>query len=359
MGERTHARRLLALLVSFAGLTTACAAGESSTERASTSSTESSSTTAATGAEATRGLAAVPELVRSLEPSVVAIVVTSDAGPGGEGSGVVVEQGGVIVTNYHVVAGAAEVHVALADGTQLPADVEAVDPLSDLAVLRVDRDDLPVAELADDYPEIGELAVALGNPLGFENTVTAGIVSGLGRAIPAASAEGGQSLVDLIQTDAAISPGNSGGALVGSDGRVIGINVAYLPPATGAVSLGFAIPAPTVRDVVDELLADGSADHAYLGARLATVTGHMAEQLDLEADDGAAVIAVEQGGPADRAGLTPSDVITAVDGQTIHDVPGLLTRLRRYDPGDDASLTVVRGGGDTTVEVTFGSRPTV
>ncbi len=161
------------------------------------------------------GLELVPELVRRVEPSIVAILVARGGVQGGEGSGVIVRREGVIVTNNHVVAGATEVTVALADGTQLPGTVEAADPLSDLAIVRVDRDDLPAVELADDYPEIGQLAVAVGNPLGFENTVTAGIISGVGRSIPASAAQGGQSLVDLIQTDAAISPGNSGGALMG------------------------------------------------------------------------------------------------------------------------------------------------
>lgn len=174
------------------------------------------------------------------------------------------------------IAGASDVMVVLADGTRERAGIVATDAFTDLALLKIERDDLPVAELAQRYPEIGELAVALGNPLGFENTVTAGIISGLGRAIPAASTRAGVSLVDLVQTDAAISPGNSGGALVGPDGRIVGINVAYIPPAVGAVSLGFAIPSPTVIDVVQELVADGTAEHAYVGVQLATVTAPMA-----------------------------------------------------------------------------------
>jgi serine protease DegQ len=303
------------------------------------------------------GLEAVPGLVREVEPSVVAIAVQTVTGRSGEGSGVIVRPDGLIVTNNHVIEGAGEVTVVLADGTRVPAEVEAADVFTDLAILRVDRDDLPVAELADDYPELGQLAVALGNPLGFENTVTAGIISGLGRAIPAAAARGGQSLVDLIQTDAAISPGNSGGALVGPDGRVVGINVAYIPPAAGAVSLGFAIPAPTVSDVVDELLADGTAEHAYVGVQLTTVTPQIAQQLDVEVDSGVAVISVEPGTPAAEAGLVSGDVVTELDGMPVRDLSGFLTLLRRYDPGDRIELQVVREGTTTSIEFELSTRP--
>ena len=343
--------------------TAASCSSDGASSTGGTSAPDGTSTTTTTAEVSTvdgssAGLAAVPGLVRRIEPSIVAIFVTRGATAGSEGSGVIVRSRGVIVTNLHVVAGAAEVSVALADGTPLPAVVEAADPLSDLAILRVDRDDLPAAELSDSYPEIGELAVAVGNPLGFQNTVTAGIVSGVGRSIPAAAAPGGQSLVDLIQTDAAISPGNSGGALVGGDGRIIGINVAYLPPMTGAVSLGFAIPAPTVHDVVEELLEDGTADHAYMGIRLATVSPQIADDLDLAIDGGAAIIAVERDGPAHRAGLRPGDVVTAIDRQRIRDVAGILTQLRRYDPGDTATLDVARADGAETIDVTFSARPT-
>jgi len=304
------------------------------------------------------GLELIPELVRQVEASIVAVLVTRSGVESGEGSGVIVRSEGVIVTNNHVVSGGTEITVALADGSQLPATLEATDPLSDLAILRIDRDGLPAMELADRYPEIGQLAVAVGNPLGFENTVTAGIISGLGRSIPASATHGGQSLVDLIQTDAAISPGNSGGALIGPDGRLVGINVAYIPPAAGAVSLGFAIPSPTVSDVVDELLEDGTAEHAYMGVQMATVTAQAADQLGLTVDSGAAVLSVEAGSPADEAGLREGDVITAIDGAVVRDLPALLTRLRRYDPGDTARLTVARTDGDVDVSIQFTARPT-
>lgn len=302
--------------------------------------------------QARAGLGLVPELVQAVSPSVVAISVQTTAQQQGEGSGVIVDDG-LVVTNNHVVAGAADVTVILADGTRLAADIVATDAFTDLALLGIDREGLPVAELSDEYPEIGELAVVLGNPLGFENTVTAGIISGLGRSIPGAANEAGQALVDLVQTDAAISPGNSGGALVGADGRILGINVAYIPPAVGAVNLGFAIPAPTVIDVVQELLEDGTAEHAYVGLQLATVT----QQLGAAAERGVAVLSVEPGAPAAEAGLQPGDVITRLDGTSIDDLGGFLTALRRYDPGDTAELTVVRNGETLTGEITMGTRP--
>lgn len=187
-----------------------------------------------------RSFADIPGIVASVEGSVVAIL--TDAG---EGSGVVWSEDGLVVTNFHVIAQAGEVAVAFADGERSPAEVLEVAPRSDLAILRTERTGLPAATFSRDLPEIGELALAIGNPLGFENTVTAGIVSGLHRTIPGSAAQT-LALVDLIQTDAPISPGNSGGALVDAAGEVMGINVAYIPPnpqqGRGAVSIGFAIP---------------------------------------------------------------------------------------------------------------------
>jgi S1-C subfamily serine protease len=191
----------------------------------------------------------VPEVVRDVQPGVVSVLVRGSRGAG-EGSGIVWRRR-VVVTNHHVVTGADEVTIALASGVRIPARVRASDARTDVALLDVDRD-LPPVSFSDRLPTLGELAVALGAPLGFENTVTAGVVSGLDRSIPS----GGRTpaLVGLIQTDAAISPGNSGGALVDAGGRVIGMNVAYIPPQQRAVSIGFAIPGPVVTDVAQQLL---------------------------------------------------------------------------------------------------------
>ncbi|HEX2214532.1 MAG TPA: trypsin-like peptidase domain-containing protein, partial [Mycobacterium sp.] len=198
------------------------------------------------------------DLVERVSPSVVTIQL-----PGGVGSGVVLRPD-IIVTNAHVVGNAREVTIGFADGINATGEVLAADDVTDLAVVRSERGDLPVPEYRSDLPRPGEIAVAIGSPLGFENTVTAGIISGLNRNIPD-SAVASSSLVDLIQTDASISPGNSGGALLDADGRVVGINEAYIPPAAGAVSLGFAIPTSTVLDVTEQLLTDGRATHSFLG----------------------------------------------------------------------------------------------
>lgn len=293
----------------------------------------------------------IPEIVRAVQPSVVAILTDR-----GEGSGVVWAGDGTIVTNDHVVAGAARIEVVFADGRRADATALATDPLTDLALVRVERTGLPAATFADDVPEVGELAIAMGNPLGFENTVTAGIVSGLHRSIPGSATP---SLVDLIQTDAPISPGNSGGALVDGAGRVVGINVAYIPPSAQAVSLGFAIPAPTVRDVVGQLLEDGTVSHAYLGIVPAQLTPQIAEQLSATVDAGVLVLDVVAGGPAASAGVLEGDIIVRAGGEDLETVEELLGLLRREDPGGELRLEVVRGaaGGREAITVTLSDRP--
>ncbi len=265
---------------------------------------------------------------------------------------------GLIVTNEHVVAGAAAVEVGFADGQRSPAVVVAADPRSDLAVLRPERKGLPAASFSDRLPVVGEMAVAMGNPLGFENSVTAGVVSGLGRGIPG-SAASTPALVDLIQTDAAISPGNSGGPLLNGDGTVIGINVAYLPPQTvGAVSIGFAIPAATVTDVVTQLLDKGRVRYAFLGITPGPLTDRIATTLGLERREGVVVLAVTDGSPASRSGLLPGDLITSLAGQKVEGVEQLLARLRGLEPGQEIEMVVFRQGQEQKLKVRLGERPT-
>jgi S1-C subfamily serine protease len=295
-----------------------------------------------------QNFAGIPQLVKQLGPSVVAITVTSDSGGQGEGSGVVWDDEDRVVTNNHVIAGASRVAVQTSAGARLEAEVLATDERTDLAVVQVEGGDLPPATFAETLPPVGSLALAMGSPLGFENTVTAGIVSGLDRSLPTGGTE--PSLVGLIQTDAAISPGNSGGALVGANGEVVGINVAYLPPQqTGAVSIGFAIPSPTVRDVVGELIDDGAAEHAYLGVRLAPVaTG---------TDSAVAVAVVEPGGPAARAGLQPRDLVVRLDGREVTTIEDVYAVLRSHDPGDEVALVVRRGSDERELTVRLGELP--
>ena len=298
------------------------------------------------------GFEVIPEVVRELQPSIVAILAGA-----GEGSGVVYDADGVVVTNYHVVEGNERVQVALADGDRVDAEVLATDPRSDLAVLRTERRNLPAAGFADRLPAVGELAIAMGNPLGFENSVTAGIVSGLGRAIPGSAAEN-PALIDLIQTDAAISPGNSGGALLDGEGRVIGVNVAYIPPNTaGAVAIGFAIPAPTVVDVVGQLLEDGRVSYPFLGVTPAPVTPQIAARLDLDREEAVIVLEVGAGTPADEAGIETGDLIVSIEGEEVRSVEEFLGLLRRRDPGETVEVGVLRDGEEEQLEVTLAERP--
>jgi serine protease DegQ len=328
-------------------------AGCDSGDRAATTRPATTTSAAVPAPPAASGADEIPALVDRVQPSIVAIVVQTPNGSA-EGSGVVWNRDGIVVTNAHVVAGADRVEVVLASGRRLEGRVRARDERTDLAVVDVERK-LPPARFRPTLPDVGELAVAIGSPLGFENTVTAGIVSGLQRSIPS----GGQTpaLVDLIQTDAAISPGNSGGALVGGDGRVIGVNVAYIPPSSGAVALGFAIPAPTVVDTVRQLLTTGHVRHAYLGIVPVAVTDAIAAGLNIGVDRGVVAYQVPSGTPAAQGGLRSGDVIVRFDGREIASVEDLFSALRRKNPGDEVSVTLVRDGERITRTVRLGDTP--
>jgi serine protease DegQ len=294
---------------------------------------------------------AIPRLVEQVRPSVVTIISGQ-----GEGSGVVWDKDGTVVTNEHVVRdGGGSVEVAFADGRRAPGRVLATDPVTDLAVVRADRKELPPARFAKRAAVVGELALAIGNPLGFENSVTAGIISGLHRSIPGSAPQ--QALVDLVQTDAAISPGNSGGALVAADGTVLGVNEAYIPPERGAVSLGFAIPAPTVTSVVEQLLKTGRARHAFAGLQPATMTPDIAQQFGIDRDSGAIVVQVADGAPAARAGVEPGDVIIRAGDTEVRTAEDFLAALRSRAPGDKLPLTLIHDGQERTVELTLADRP--
>jgi serine protease DegQ len=294
----------------------------------------------------------IPGIVRKVEPSVVTIQHDQ-----GTGSGVVWSKDGVVVTNAHVVGEARDVQVAFFDGQRADGRVRATDPDTDLAVVEVERDDLQPATFQKTLPTVGELAVAVGSPLGFQNTITAGIISGLHREIPGSAEQGIRSLVDLIQTDAAISPGNSGGALVNGRGEVVGVNVAYIPPEQGAVAIGFAIPGATAVDVVGQLLRDGRATHSYLGIQPDQVTREVAAQLGLDRASGVVVLAAVDGGPAAQAGLRPGDVVVAMDDARIETVEDLYAELRQRKPGSQVRLTILRDGRQQEVTVTLADRP--
>jgi serine protease DegQ len=263
----------------------------------------------------------------------------------------------VVVTNAHVVGGVRTVEVAFFDGQRAGGRVRATDPDTDLAVVDVERKDLQPATFQEQLPAVGELAVAMGSPLGFQNTITAGIISGLHREIPGSAEQGIRSLVDLVQTDAAISPGNSGGALVNGRGEVVGINVAYIPPEQGAVAIGFAIPGATAVDVVGQLLRNGRATHSYLGIQPDQVTSEVAAQLGLDQARGVVVLSVVGGGPAAQAGLRPGDVIVRLDDANVDTVEDLFGELRQRRPGSQVRLTFVRDGRERQATVTLADRP--
>jgi S1-C subfamily serine protease len=295
-------------------------------------------------------LAVVPDVYRRVVSSVVTVFTEQ-----GLGTGVIWSADGLVITNNHVVANGQRIEVAFADGKRSPAAIVGRDPLLDLAVVKTERTDLPVPQFNMQLPDVGELAIAIGNPLGFEGSVTAGIISGLHRSVPGAASET-PALVDLIQTDAAISPGNSGGALVDGAGRVVGINVAYLPPQGGAVSIGFAIPSATVGASVPELAQGRTPAHAFLGLQPITLDADTARQFNLPVDLGVLAIAVTPGGPAATAGVRPGDVLVAIDGQSLKTSEDLIAALRRHNPGDTVRIAVRRPDGEQQLSVTLAER---
>jgi serine protease Do len=309
----------------------------------------------------------IAQVASQVSPSVVQVnvraVQATPFGPQegkGVGSGVIYRKDGYIITNAHVAQDSNQVNVAFADGSTEQGDVVGRDDATDIAVVKVNRSDLPAAKFGNSRDlVVGEPAIAVGSPSGFQSTVTSGIISGLNREIPT-EITGGQrdaSLVGLIQTDAAISPGNSGGALANKNGEIVGINVAYLPPAeTGAENIAFAIPSDTATSVADQLIESGQATHPYLGVSLADLTPEVAQQFGISVSSGALVANVESGGPADTAGVKSKDVITALGSTTIKDSGDLIAALRDYKPGDTVTLTVDRNGDNQNIDVKLGDR---
>jgi S1-C subfamily serine protease len=293
----------------------------------------------------------VTDIAAAVAPSVAAVEIRTGSGPGGgtvagQGSAVIIDEDGLLATNAHVVDGAGAITVRLADGSRYEAELVGVDPTSDLAVLAVEASGLPAATLADELPEVGATAVAIGSPFGLEGSVTSGIVSALDRTL---TGRGG-TLTELIQTDAAINPGNSGGALVDAEGRVIGINTAILSGSGTNDGVGFAVPAPVVRDITDQLIATGTVRRAVLGVAGQDVDPRVAAAYGLDEEAGALLLRIEPGSSAAEAGLEPGDLVTAVDGGAITSMAELAVAIRERDPGDQLRLEVVRSG--ETLELT-------
>jgi len=287
----------------------------------------------------------VIRVAREVTPAVVSIAVQNR----GSGSGAIIRSDGMILTNAHVVANARTVTVGLADGRKVEGRVLGRDPGLDVAVVRVTADNLPVAPLGDsDALQVGQIAIAIGNPLGLDRTVTMGVVSALDRTTPRLGGE------TFLQTDAAISPGNSGGPLVDSRGRVIGINSAVIA-GMGASNLGFAIPINAAMAMANQVLTTGRYVRAYLGIALADLTPEIAAQFRLPVKEGVIVQSVERRSPAEQGGLRPEDIITAMNGQPVRHGGELRRALRAMKPGDTARVTVVRGGSTVTLAVRLGS----
>ena len=268
----------------------------------------------------------------------------------GLGSGVVVTGDGYILTNYHVVDGADSIHVDLNDGRTFEAKVIGTDKPSDLAVVKVTATNLPTAPLGNsDVAQVGDVVLAIGNPLGVGQTVTSGIVSAKGRST--GSGDGERNYQDFLQTDAAINHGNSGGALVNTRGEVIGINAEMLSPVDANIGIGFAIPSNMARHVMDDLRKDGHVRRAQLGVIVQPVTSDLAESLGLKHVGGAIIGSIGPDSAAERAGLKRGDVIQSFNGQPVNDINSLRNRVAEAQPGVAATVVVNRDGAEKTVSV--------
>jgi Do/DeqQ family serine protease len=269
----------------------------------------------------------------------------------GLGSGVIVSGEGYVLTNHHVIDGAEEVTVELNDHRSFAAKLVGSDPPSDLAVLKIDERNLPVLNFGDsDRARVGDVVLAIGNPLGLEQTVTAGIISAKGRSTGLSDG----SFEDFLQTDAPINQGNSGGALVNANGELIGINSQILSPTGGNIGIGFAIPANMAKNVMDQLIRGGAVRRGSLGVVIQTLTPEIIERLRLRNAQGALVSSVVGGGAADRAGVRPGDVITGFNGASVADPNALRNAVARTAPGTDVTLTIWRNGGEQQLRARLG-----
>jgi serine protease DegQ len=268
------------------------------------------------------------------------------------GSGVIVSSEGYILTNQHVVDGADQIEIALADGRRTNAKVVGVDPETDLAVLKIGMTNLPTITLGRiDEARVGDVVLAIGNPFGVGQTVTMGIISALGR-----NHLGINTFENFIQTDAPINPGNSGGALVDARGNLLGINTAIYSRSGGSLGIGFAIPVSTARSVLESIITTGSVTRGWIGVEPQDVTPAIAESFGLQ-QKGTIVAGVLQGGPADKAGIKPGDVLLDVNGQEITDTTRLLNVIAQIKPGTDAKIRLMRKNKEMLVDVMIGKRP--
>jgi serine protease DegQ len=269
------------------------------------------------------------------------------------GSGVIVSSEGYILTNQHVVDGADQIEIALADGRTTTAKVIGVDPETDLAVLKVNMTNLPTITLGRiDQSRVGDVVLAIGNPFGVGQTVTMGIISALGR-----NHLGINTFENFIQTDAPINPGNSGGALVDTNGNLLGINTAIYSRSGGSLGIGFAVPVSTARSVLESIITTGTVTRGWIGVEPQDVTPEIAESFGLDQKSGAIVAGVLQGGPADKAGIKPGDILVRVNGEDITDTTRLLNVIAQIKPGTDAKVHLMRKNKEMDLRVMIGKRP--
>jgi putative serine protease PepD len=292
----------------------------------------------------------IGEVYQDVKDSVVVVDASgasSDSPFGGsttQGSGFVLDAEGRIVTNYHVVQNAESVRITYPGGREVDAEVVGIDPSTDLAVLDPEEDvDVEPLQLADsDQVEVGDPVLAIGSPFGLAGTVTSGIVSALDRTIESPADFG---IAGAIQTDAAINSGNSGGPLLDADGRVIGVNTQIQSATGGNVGIGYAVPSNTVREIAQELIEDGEADHAYLGVTMS------------QTDDGVRIEEARDGGPAEGAGVEAGDIVVSAGGEAIDSPEDLRRIVDEHQPGDELELELRRDGDEQTVTVELGERP--
>ncbi len=271
------------------------------------------------------------------------------------GSGVIVSPEGYILTNLHMVEAADEIEVALADGRRASAKVVGTDPDTDLAVLKIGLKNLPTITFGhSEQIQVGDVALAIGNPFGVGQTVTMGIVSALGR-----SHLGINTFEDFIQTDAAINPGNSGGALVDTNGNLIGINSAIYSRSGGSLGIGFAIPATLAKQVMEQIIRSGSVVRGWIGVEVQDITPELAETFKLHNTGGVLIAGVLRGGPADRGGIKPGDLLMEINGKPVGDSTDMLNQISVLAPGKAATLRILRNQTEAQMRISIGNRPKI
>ncbi len=269
------------------------------------------------------------------------------------GSGVVVSPQGYVLTNNHVIETADEIEVALADGRKAVAKVVGADPETDLAVVKINLQNLPAIVLGHaDQAKVGDVVLAIGNPFGVGQTVTMGIISALGR-----NHLGINTFENFIQTDAAINPGNSGGALIDVNGNLLGINTAIYSRSGGSLGIGFAIPVTTIKTVMESIINTGQVVRGWIGVEPQDITPELAESFGLSKKSGAIIAGVLKGGPADKAGIKPGDILMEVEGKPVTDTTDMLNLIAQLTPGHRAKMTVLRKSQESTIDVIVGTRP--